>query len=316
MFVTPEVFINIFLDALIYIFLAVTFFIAIKVVRYFDIDQDTPLQYALERQAYLASTIIEFALFFKIILLFYFIYTLDKLSNIIPGAMCAAGVVTANTYGVWLLLLKLLNIYLFGIWLVINKEDLLTKDYRYTKLKFRFFLLIFIAVSMEFALEYLFFNALDVSKIVSCCGVLFNPVRQSAMAMLLQIRPLYLVALFYLNFLVLFIVQKRLYLFAALSASFLFVSLLAIIEFFSPYIYELPTHHCPFCFLQKEYHYVGYLLYLLLFLGTFIGVAAGVKKALGKNASVRYALFFDTLFVLIVSAYVVVYYLKNGVWLF
>ena len=316
MFVTPEVFINIFLDALIYIFLAVTFFIAIKVVRYFDINQDTPLQYALERQAYLASTIIEFALFFKIILLFYFIYTLDKLSNIIPGAMCAAGVVTANTYGVWLLLLKLLNIYLFGIWLVINKEDLLTKDYRYTKLKFRFFLLIFIAVSMEFALEYLFFNALDVSKIVSCCGVLFNPVRQSAMAMLLQIRPLYLVALFYLNFLVLFIVQKRLYLFAALSASFLFVSLLAIIEFFSPYIYQLPTHHCPFCFLQKEYHYVGYLLYLLLFLGTFIGVAAGVKKALGKNASVRYALFFDTLFVLVVSAYVVVYYLKNGVWLF
>ena len=285
-------------------------------MRYFDIDQDTPLQYALERQAYLASTIIEFALFFKIILLFYFVYTLDKLSTIIPGAMCAAGVVTANTYGVWLLLLKLLNIYLFGIWLVINKEDLLTKDYRYTKLKFRFFLLIFIAVSMEFALEYLFFNALDVSKIVSCCGVLFNPVRQSAMAMLLQIRPLYLVTLFYLNFLALFMVQKRLYLFAALSASFLFVSLLAIIEFFSPYIYELPTHHCPFCFLQKEYHYVGYLLYLLLFLGTFIGVAAGVKKALGKNASVRYALFFDTLFVLIVSAYVVVYYLKNGVWLF
>ena len=316
MFVTPEVFINIFLDALIYIFLAVTFFIAIKVVRYFDIDQDTPLQYTLERQAYLASTIIEFALFFKIILLFYFIYTLDKLSTIIPGAMCAAGVVTANTYGVWLLLLKLLNIYLFGIWLVINKEDLLTKDYRYTKLKFRFFLLIFIAVSMEFALEYLFFNALDVSKIVSCCGVLFNPVQQSAMAILLQIRPLYLVTFFYLNFLVLFIVQKRLYLFAALSASFLFVSLLAIIEFFSPYIYQLPTHHCPFCFLQKEYHYVGYLLYLLLFLGTFIGVAAGVKKALGKNASVRYALFFDTLFVLIVSVYVVVYYLKNGVWLF
>ncbi len=316
MFVTPEVFINIFLDALIYIFLAVTFFIAIKVVRYFDIDQDTPLQYTLERQAYLASTIIEFALFFKIILLFYFIYTLDKLSTIIPGAMCAAGVVTANTYGVWLLLLKLLNIYLFGIWLVINKEDLLTKDYRYTKLKFRFFLLIFIAVSMEFALEYLFFNALDVSKIVSCCGVLFNPVQQSAMAILLQIRPLYLVTFFYLNFLVLFIVQKRLYLFAALSASFLFVSLLAIIEFFSPYIYQLPTHHCPFCFLQKEYHYVGYLLYLLLFLGTFIGVAAGVKKALGKNASVRYALFFDTLFVLVVSVYVVVYYLKNGVWLF
>ena len=315
MFVTPEVFINIFLDSLIYIFLAVTFVIAIKVVRYFDINQDTPLQYALERQAYLASTIIEFALFFKIILLFYFIYTLDKLSNIIPGAMCAAGVTTANSYGVWLLLLKVLNIYLFGIWLVINKEDMRTIDYHFTKLKFKFFLVVFVAVTAELVLEYLFFNALDVSKIVSCCGVLFNPVRQSAMAMLLQIRPLYLATLFYVNFLLLFVFYKKLYLFAILSTSFLFVSLLAIIEFFSPYIYQLPTHHCPFCFLQKEYYYVGYLLYLLLFLGTFSGVAAGVKKALGKSASVKYALFFDTLFVLVVSAYVVVYYIKNGVWL-
>jgi hypothetical protein len=39
------------------------------------------------------------------------------------------------------------------------------------------------------------------------------------------------------------------------------VSVAALISFISVYFYELPTHHCPFCILQGEYHYVGYLIY-------------------------------------------------------
>ena len=39
------------------------------------------------------------------------------------------------------------------------------------------------------------------------------------------------------------------------------VAVAALISFISVYFYELPTHHCPFCILQKEYHYVGYLIY-------------------------------------------------------
>jgi len=42
---------------------------------------------------------------------------------------------------------------------------------------------------------------------------------------------------------------------------------MAILSFISVYFYELPTHHCPFCILQKEYGYVGYPLYLTLFGG-------------------------------------------------
>lgn len=44
----------------------------------------------------------------------------------------------------------------------------------------------------------------------------------------------------------------------------------------SLYFYEMPSHHCPFCLLQKEYGYVGYPLYALLLCSTVasLGVAA------------------------------------------
>ena len=50
-------------------------------------------------------------------------------------------------------------------------------------------------------------------------------------------------------------------LFSGLSALALFVSIGSIFSFISLYIYELPTHACPFCLLQREYHFVGYPLY-------------------------------------------------------
>ncbi len=315
MFLAPEIFINLFLDTLLFVFLSIAWIIAIQIALWFDYDADTPRQYRLLRQSYLAATIVKFALFFKIVLLFYFIYTLDKLSTIIPGAMCAAGVITANSYGVWLIALKLLAIYLFGIWLVINALDMQTPNYAFTKLKFRYFFLLYFVIVAEIVLEYRYFGALDVSKVVSCCGVLFNPLGQSALGSLLHLPSKLVVALFYANFLLLLLFYKRVYLFAFLSVTFVFISLLAIILFFSPYIYQLPTHHCPFCILQKEYYFIGYLLYGLLFLGSFLGIAAGVKRLLGSGALVKWALVFDILFVAILSGYVLGYYYKNGVWL-
>ena len=70
--------------------------------------------------------------------------------------------------------------------------------------------------------------------------------------------------------------------------------------------------------LQKEYWYVGYLLWASLLTGTFFGVNAFVVKyLLNRNPALhyRFSLFFNTLFVLLVSSYVLIYYLKNGVWL-
>jgi len=53
----------------------------------------------------------------------------------------------------------------------------------------------------------------------------------------------------------------------------------------SCYIYELPTHHCPFCILQKEYGYIGYLIYVTLLGGAIAGLSVGVLMPFRKTKS-------------------------------
>jgi len=66
------------------------------------------------------------------------------------------------------------------------------------------------------------------------------------------------------------------YLFSGFSAVNFVVSILSTLSFISLFFYELPTHHCPFCILQKEYGYIGYPLYLSLFGATILGLGVGV----------------------------------------
>ena len=49
----------------------------------------------------------------------------------------------------------------------------------------------------------------------------------------------------------------------------------SLVSFIGVYIYELPTHRCPFCVLQRDYGYVGYALYLALLGGSVLGLGAG-----------------------------------------
>ncbi|MCK5855054.1 MAG: hypothetical protein KAG56_07525, partial [Sulfurovaceae bacterium] len=74
---------------------------------------------------------------------------------------------------------------------------------------------------------------------------------------------------------------------------------------------------CPFCFLQSDYYYVGYLLYGLLFLGTFYGMRVGVLKILGEDGGrgLKLSLLFNLAYVVLVTAYVIGYFVRNGVWL-
>ena len=73
------------------------------------------------------------------------------------------------------------------------------------------------------------------------------------------------------------------FLFAAIGTLAFPWSVAALISFTSLYFYELPTHHCPFCILQREYNYVGYLIYLTLMEG---GIACAGAWALMPFRSV------------------------------
>jgi hypothetical protein len=74
-----------------------------------------------------------------------------------------------------------------------------------------------------------------------------------------------------------------------LAAVSLPVALAAVVAVVSPYVYELPTHHCPFCILQKEYHWLGYPLYATLLLGAVAGMGAGVLQPFHRVTSLTAA---------------------------
>ncbi len=77
------------------------------------------------------------------------------------------------------------------------------------------------------------------------------------------------------------------YLFAGLSGILFLIAATSIFSFISLYVYELPTHHCPFCVLQREYGYVGYPLYVALLGSTITGMGVGLLMPFRKIESLR-----------------------------
>ena len=319
MSLTPEIIALLTLDAIFLFFGVIAFFLSLRLALYWNNDASTSLQYSLTKQSYLVATIIKYILMLKLPLFLFFIYTCDKLSNIIAGAMCASGVVNSVDFGLYLTLFKLCNLYLFGFWLLLHFADVSPEKLPYTKLKFALFVLFAVPLFVEIGLEIAFFVSLNISKIVSCCGTLFSASSSSYISLLFVVDELLWVGLFYgffaMSLVAFWLKNGVLTLFA--NAMFLIFAIIALIVFFSPYVYELPTHRCPFCLLQKDYYYVGYLLYTVLFLGTFYGIGGAVLSLIAKEKMrfSKLSLSFNTLYVVIISLYPIVYFIRNGVWL-
>jgi hypothetical protein len=314
MILVPEVLAILFLNIFFILFGGIAFFISLRIIKNWDFHANTQKQYTLEKQSYLTATIIKYILAIKIPLFLFFVFTLDKLSLSVTGAMCAAGIVDATPYGNYLFILKVLNLYLFGFWILLNSYDMSLKIPKYTKIKFALYGVAFLLLTIEIIVETLMFYSIDPSKIVSCCGTLFSSNQGSYISSFFQIKTPILLSIFYGTYLLMIILYlfKRKHLFSIANVCFLIISIISLILFFGTYIYELPTHHCPFCFLQKDYYYVGYLLYSLLFLGTFFGILTSFRS---NTVFFQRSLFFNTFYLIIVTAYPLSYYIRNGVWL-
>lgn len=319
MILAPEVLTLFILNGIFLLFSSIAFLLSLNIFLKWDINATTPTQYTLEKQSFLTATIIKYIFALKLPLFLFFVFTLDKISALLTGAMCAAGVVDATEYGTYLLMLKLLNLYLFGFWLTLHYLDVQSPNLPYTKIKFEFFIIAFLFLVVEIVVEGLMFGAIDIDKMVSCCGSLYSTASTSAIGEILTLSNPLILGLFYGNFLLLllFYFSRIKYLFALLNISFILIALISLISLFGTYIYELPTHHCPFCFLQADYYYVGYLLYTALFIGTFYGIRSGIMELLGEESHGSYSIsmIFNTLYLLLVTAYPIVYFIKNGVWL-
>jgi len=312
-----EVIVYLLAETVLYLLLFIAFLVTLGLLKRWNFDAFTSEQFQLENRSYLVMTIILFVMLLKILLLPYFVYTIDRLSDLVPGAMCAAGVIKANAYGNPLLSLKIVILFLSGLWLSINRLDLGAKNYPYMKLKSWFFIVVFLFLSAEFILDILYFTHIETTNPVSCCSVIFGQTG-GANGLPLGLDIPKLLILFYLLFalVVLTLLSDLLLLSLPATLFFAVIAYYAVVYFFGTYIYELPTHQCPFCMLQDHYYYVGYLLWGLLLFGVFFAIDAAVMQKIFKQPAEtlkRNALLLLSLFVLLCSAYVAGYYFKNGV---
>jgi hypothetical protein len=264
----------------------------IIILRRWDIKSGSELQLSLERRTYLISTILSYTLAFQILSLFLFIYTADHLHNLFNGAMCAAGTLNADPFGYPLLIMKIVNFLLAGIWLIINHADTRGYDYPLIKVKYAFLLLLAPLIILEAYLQFSYFLGLHADVITSCCGSLFSLDRPGLAGDLASLPSGPMKAAFYAGMAatsvsgLYFVLKARGgYIFSIMSLSTFLIGVSALISFICLYYYELPTHHCPFCILQKEYGYVGYPLYVTLLGGGVAGMGTGVLMPLRRCGS-------------------------------
>lgn len=289
-----------------------------RIFRTFNPELTTAYQYDLERRTYLVSSIIQILLAIKVIVFPLFIYSLDQLAFHIPGAMCAVGVINASKLGVPLLLIKLLGLFLFSSWILIHNLDLKKINFLYTLKKHGYFLLVYGFLLLEVFVQYTYLLDLDLDRVVACCSTIFQG-GQNLTGVLSSIPLNIFLPVFIVIYLLTVISQfwGNSVSTALINLIFLGLGLMAILVLYSPYIYELPSHQCPFCILQKEYNYIGFLLYPLLLLGTFAGIAPGfLKVVFGAKMELRRIAIVATLsFVLLASWFPLAYYFSRGTWL-
>ncbi len=318
-FFSNSVIVFIFIEALLLLLLSIAFINVVGILKSWDFSATSTKQYLLEKRSYLVLLIIFFTLGFKIILLPYFIYMIDELNVLVPGAMCAAGVINSNIYGVYLLSLKVRILFLVGLWIILNHYDLQAKDYPFFKKKLWLFILIFFLIIAESILDIFYLINIVTDTPVSCCSAIYG-VSGISNPIPFDLHVSELLGLFYLLYGLTLI--SALYRYALLSLfsnmAFLYSAYYSVVYFFGTYVYELPTHLCPFCMLQAEYFYSGYFIWGTLFLGTFFGISAALLQYItGKEIKkmYRYSLAFNSAFILFCSSYVLLYYIRNGVFL-
>ncbi len=262
------------------------------ILRHWDIASGSSRQLDLERRTYLISTILINVFGFQLLSLFLFVYTADTLCPLFVGAMCAAGTLNVNGYGYPVLLLKIVNFLLAGLWLIVNTADNRAEDYPLIRKKYALLMVITPLLVLETVLQFLYARGLNPDVITSCCGSLFSPSSRGVASDLAALPPKSVeislgisLALVIASSLLFALRGKGGYLVALFSAAAFVSGIMALISFIGPYAYELPSHHCPFCVLQPEYHRIGYLLYAGLLGGAVTGVGVGVLMPFRKVPS-------------------------------
>lgn len=270
--------------------------LGIVIMTQWDFTSSSEGQLLLERKTYLVSTIVNMILGVTIVSGLLFLYTIDDIHPLFVGAMCGTGTLNANPIG-WLILLSKGTIFFCAsLWVIFNSLDQHCEDAPLVRYKYGALLILALLLGSDLILQVYFFSGLHPDKITSCCGSLFASGSTTVAGELAALPPGITMPVFYASstcylITILLCLSKhsrwlRLLLF--LESLFLFpVSLASIVSFISLYIYQMPSHHCPFDMIQKHYYFIGYPLYIGLFTGILFGIVPGLCMVLQNTASLE-----------------------------
>jgi hypothetical protein len=264
---------------------------ALHLLRHWNPDSGSERQIALERRTYLVSTLVGLSLLLGLPALALFVHNADAMAPFFTGAMCAVGSLKVNAWGMPALLTMLAGFFLAAAWLVLNHLDSRGWDTPLIRGKYRLLLVLAPLAVTQAGLLWLYYLNLNPEIITSCCGSLFGPAASGVAAEMAALPLATAMPLFFGGWLLTlavgaaFLARGRFgRLFGLLAALHFPLALAAIVAFIAPYIYEQPNHHCPFCLLQAEHGYAGWVLYLPLFLGTAAGIGAGLTAGVRADS--------------------------------
>jgi len=307
-----------------------------QIFRGWDYNSTEEKQFLLEKKTYLVSTVMNFALFMQILMLFLFEMAADELADVLPGAMCAVGTLSSNRYGFPLLDLKIASFFVYFIWLMFNHLDNQIETYPLVRRKYLALMLMYPLVLGETILLFMFALNLDPSVITSCCGSVYNEGAEGVGGSLAGASATFILPLFF-SIVILLLLNRFVFkhwsvvkewfrnlLEFPLWIAFFISAIVVTISFISTYVYEMLSHKCPFCFVGAEYNYYGVPLYCCLFVATATGMTAGLlgyirqpallkeKAGLLKKKMDVLSLWGMLAFVLTGFLPFVIYYLRTG----
>jgi len=274
--------------------LAAACVVGLQVLRHWDFSSSSEVQLRLERRTFLVSSLASLALVIEIASSLLFLYTVDDLHGLFVGAMCATGSLNANPVGWWVLPVKVVILIAAPAWISFNGLDVRAGDFPVIRARYGALLLLTPLVAIDLVLQARYFVGLDPEVITSCCGSLFSAAGTGVSSELAGLPVFPTMALFYVvagTFCVALVATLRwrkapLRIATAVTAvAFLAVALVAVVSFLSLYIYELPTHHCPFDVLQAQYRFIGYPLYASLFAAAVLGLLPALAQAFRRRPS-------------------------------
>ncbi len=269
---------------------------ALQLVLHWQIGSGSERQLRLERLTYLFSMMVALVCGLQVLSTLLFVFNADKMSMMFVGAMCAVGTLNANEYGFPALYAQLVLFFFAVIWLAINHLDNLARDYPLTRLKYVLLIPYAPLAALVLWLQFNYFIHLEADIITSCCGSMFSEEADTVASEISAMEPRRAILLFYTTLASIILLAlwhwrgagRRVWSGLAVGAGSIaafIVALMGVVAFVSPYVYEQPNHHCPFCILKPEYGYQGYLLYVPLFAAAAAGLAAGVVTLFARRPS-------------------------------